>query len=134
MFQGFLADAYFKRAIQYRNGNSWPETLRHYNKVLYYQPYESFYQENFAIDLRNGLDFYKNKPAKIEIIDLAIEAINNISRNNVDFRIIRNLAQIYMIKAGLTQNSEDFLKSNQLFQEITKILPKWRVSIKIGVN
>ena len=120
----FLADAYFKRAIQYRNGNGWPETLRHYNKVLYYQPYESFYQKNFAVDLRNGLDFYKSKPAKIQILDLAIEAMNNISRNNVDFRIIRNLAQIYMIKAGLTQNSEDFLKSNQLFQEITQISPK----------
>ena len=120
----FLADAHFRKAMQYKNGKSWPGVLEHYDKVLAHQPYESFYQSNFAIDLKKGLDFYKSKPAKIQILDLAIEAMNNISRNNVDFRIIRNLAQIYMIKAGLTQNSEDFLKSNQLFQEITKISPQ----------
>ena len=123
-FRVFLADVYFKKVIQYRNGNGWSETLRHYNKVLYYQPYQSFYQANFAIDLRNGLDFYKSKPAKIQILDLAIEAMNNIPRNNVDFKIMRNLAQIYTTKANLTQKKEDFLLSEKLFIDLTQISPK----------
>jgi len=120
----FLADAYFRKAMQYRNGNSWPEVLTHYNKVLYYQPYESFYQQSFAIDLENGLDFYKNQEAKVQIINLAIERVEKIFKKDVDFKIRRSLARIYTTKANLTQKKEDFLLSEKLFIDLTQISPK----------
>ena len=120
----FLADAHFKKVIQYRNGNSWPETLMHYNEVLVYQPYEPFYQANFTINLKKGLDFYKSKSAKIQILDLAIEAMDKILQKNIDFKIKTNLAQIYTIKASLTQKKEDFLLSEKLFIDLTQISPK----------
>ena len=120
----FLADAHFRKAMQYRNGNNWTETLMHSNKVLAYQPYEPFYQANFAINLKNGLDFYKSKPAKIQILDLAIKAINKIPQKNMDFKIKKNLAQIYMLKANLTQKKEDFLSSEKLFVDLAQISPK----------
>ncbi|OQX71634.1 hypothetical protein B6D52_00765 [Candidatus Parcubacteria bacterium 4484_255] len=120
----FLADAYFRKAMQYRNGNSWAETLMRYNKVLAYQPYQPFYQKNFAIDLKNGLDFYKNQEAKVQIIDLAIERIEKISKKDVDFKVKRSLAQIYAVKANLTQKKEDFLLSEKLFIDLTQISPQ----------
>ena len=120
----FVADAHFKKAIQYRNGKSWPETLYHYGQVLSYQPYESFYQASFAINLNKGLDFYKSKLAKIQILDLAIEAMNKIPPKNVDFKIKANLAKIYTTKANLTQRKEDFLLSEKLFIDLTQISPK----------
>jgi len=120
----FLADANFKKVMQYKNGKSWPGVLAHYNEVLSYQPYESFYQRNFAIDLKNGLDFYNSPETKIQIIESAIEAMNKIPQQNVDFKIMRNLAQIYTVRAGLTQNPEDFLKADKIFQELTEISPQ----------
>lgn len=122
--QVFLADAHFKKVIQYKNGKSWPEMLYHYDQVLFHQPYESFYQANFAIDLKNGLDFYDSPEAKIQIIDSAIEAMNKIPQKNVDFKAMKNLAQIYTTKAGLTKDSEDFLIADEAFQELTNISPQ----------
>ena len=122
--QVFLADAHFRKVIQYKNGKSWPEMLYHYGQVLSYQPYESFYQTNFATDLKDGLDFYDNPEAKIQIIDLAIEAMNKIPQKNIDLRIMKNLAQIYTTKAGLTKNLEDFLIADEIFREVTNISPR----------
>jgi len=120
----FLADVHFKRAIQYQNGENWPKALNHYNKVLFYQGYESFYQVNFAIDLRKGLDFYKNKEAKIQIINLAINVINKISQQDIGLKVVRDLTQIYITKASLTQNLDDFLTADKIFQEAIEFSPK----------
>jgi len=129
-FRVFLADAHFKKAMQYENGKSWPEMLGHYDRVLSYQPRESFYQASLAVDLKDGLDFYNNLDTKNQILDLAIEAINKISQQNINFRILKNLAQIYTVKATLNHNAEDFLKANQLFQKIADISPQMASTYK----
>jgi len=123
-FRIFLADAHFRKAMQYQNKEHWAEGLMHYNKVLSYQSYESFYQGSFAVDLKNSLDFYKNKDAKIKIINLAIESINKISSKDIDFKIKKKLAQIYTAKANLTQKEEDFLLSEELFDDLAQISPQ----------
>ena len=123
-FRIFLADAHFRKTTQYQDEEYWEEELMHYNEVLSYQPYESFYQRSFVVNLKNSLDFYKNKDVKVQILDLAIESMNKISQKDIDFKIKKSLAKIYTIKASLTQEKEDFLLSEEIFIDLSQMSPE----------
>ncbi len=119
-----LADYYLRRAIVYRKGNAWPATLVNYEKVLKYQPLEPYYQKRFALDLMWGLDFYQSNDSKIKILDLAIERIKRIPERDQTFEAKTYLARIYSLKAGLTQDENDFLLAERKIAQAAQISPQ----------
>ncbi|MDD5625876.1 MAG: tetratricopeptide repeat protein [Patescibacteria group bacterium] len=119
-----LADHYLKEAIAYRKGNSWPVSLVNYEKVLFYQPKEPYYQQSFANNLLSGLDFYKSNDSKIKILDLAISQMKKIPERDQVFEVKTYLARIYSQKANLTKNQNDFLLAENAFKQAAEISPK----------
>ncbi|MFA5050715.1 MAG: tetratricopeptide repeat protein [Patescibacteria group bacterium] len=119
-----LADHYLKEAIAYRKGNNWPISLLNYERVLFYQPKESYYQQSLAMSLLNGLDFYKNPDSKIKILDLAISQMEKISGRDRVFEAKVYLARMYSQKANLTKNQNDFLLAENTFKQAAEMSPK----------
>lgn len=121
----FLADIYFR---QTRAFNEWPEMLEAYDQVLFYQPFEPYYQKQFALDLIWGLDlFYQDQDFKIKVLDLAIERMEKIPVQDQIFEVKVYLARIYTIKANLTQLEQDFLKAEEMTVKLIEISPQMAV-------
>ncbi len=118
-----LADHYLREAIAYRKGNSWPISLLNYEKVLFYQPKEPYYQQSLAMNLLSGLDFYKSTDSKIKILDLAIGQMEKIPERDQVFEIKTYLARIYGQKANLTKNQNDFWLAENTFKQAAKMSP-----------
>lgn len=118
-----LADHYLKEAIAYRKGNSWPISLLNYEKVLFYQPKESYYQQSLAMNLLSGLDFYKSNDSKIKILDLAIDQMKTIPERDQVFEVKTYLARIYGQKANLTKDQNDFLLAENTFKQAAEMSP-----------
>lgn len=119
-----LADHYLREAIAYRKGNSWPISLLNYEKVLFYQPKEPYYQQSLAMNLLNGLDFYKNTDSKIKILDLAIGQMEKIPERDQVFEVKVYLARMYTQKANLTKNQNDFSLAENTFKQAAEMSPK----------
>lgn len=117
-----LADIYFR---QTRLFSEWPDTLDNYEKVLFYQPFEPYYQKHFAMDLMWGIDlFYQGKDSKIKILDLAIERMKKISDRAQVREAKVYLARIYALKANLTQDQDDFLLAEKAISLVSQISPQ----------
>ena len=119
-----LADHYLREAISYRKGNSWAMSLLNYEKVLFYQPKEPYYQQSLATNLLSGFDFYKSTDSKIKILDLAISQMEKIPKRDQVFEVKTYLARIYSQKANLSKNQNDFLLAENTFKQAAEMSPK----------
>ena len=117
----FLADYYYQRILL---TNEWPEILRLYQKVFYFQPQEPFYYQKFAIDLKWGLKFYNGKKSKSQILSLAIDQISRIKKNNRTFSAKIYLARLAGLKANITQSQKDFLMAEQAIKKASQMSPQ----------
>ncbi|MBL7054009.1 hypothetical protein ISS06_02300 [Patescibacteria group bacterium] len=116
-----LADYYYHKVIATKD---WEEILKNYDKVLFYQPFEPFYQKRFANDLKWGLDFYNNNSLKLKIVDMAIDRMLNISSSDRTFFIHISLARFYSLKANITQAQVDFVLAEKTLAELVTLSPE----------
>lgn len=120
----FLSDYYFRQARLAGLNNTWPTVLEKYKKVLWYQPFEQFYQRQFVIDLLWGArDFAEDKNIKIQLLDLAIEQMNKIPQHDRIFETNVYLARILSFKASLTQFETDFKQAEEAMAYIVQLSP-----------
>ncbi|MDA2936607.1 hypothetical protein MYX06_05310 [Patescibacteria group bacterium AH-259-L05] len=120
----FLADYYFRQARLAGLNNTLPTVLEKYKKVLWYQPFEQFYQRQFVLDLLwEARDFTEDKQTKIDLLNLAIERMNSIPQYDRIFETDVYLARTLFFKASLTQSDTDFNTAEQAMTYIAQRSP-----------
>ncbi len=117
----FLADYYYRQVLL---TEAWPEILNLYQKIFFLQPFEPFYHQRFASDLKWGLKFYQSQEIKIKILDLAIDQMSDIPERYRSFGTKIYLAQLHASKAGLTQAEQDFLIAEQSIERAAEMSPQ----------
>ncbi|MDA2922933.1 hypothetical protein MYX07_06750 [Patescibacteria group bacterium AH-259-L07] len=120
----FLADYYFRQARIAGLNNTWPAVLEKYKKVLWYQPFEQFYQRQFVLDLLWGARVLaEDKQTKIDLLNVAIEQMNKIPEKDRIFETNVYLARILSFKASLTQLEADFKQAEEAMTYIAQLSP-----------
>lgn len=121
-----LADFYFRQVLVAQKHKNPEQILKSFEKIFALQPEESYYRQFFAHNLLgmagSSSDIEQDK--KIKFLDLGIEAINDIPIKQRTFEAKFYQAQMFSLKAKITQKEEDFQLAEKMIQNVIDVSPQ----------
>jgi len=121
--RAILADFYYRQAYTQLKDQKIALSLNNFDKVFSLQPEQSYYREGLAINIM-GLVNSVPKEDGLRLVNLSIEALNDNDSHVGSFLARLYLAQLYALKAQMTQVPPDFQQAENEFTKLSQFSPQ----------